>query len=292
MQNKKIAIIGCGRAGSKLGLWLAKSGYRVEAFFDVNPEAASRLSKATGCGKTYEKAEEATSSSDIIFISTPDSLIEQTCADIANANGFEKSSLVFHISGSLPSSILDTAAKKGAITGSFHPLQSLAGEDTEINPFKNILIAIEGQTKAVEAAKGMAANLGARPYEIDGNAKPLYHASAVIASNYLVSLMKMASEVMAASGIPEDKAFEFLLPLVKGTLSNMEKMGIEKALTGPVARGDATTVEAHIKSIDKKLPDLKSTYIELGKIALQISENQNFIPENKVRLLKELFSSS
>lgn len=138
----------------------------------------------------------------------------------------------------------------------------------------------------------MAIDLGARPYEIDGNAKTLYHASAVIASNYLVSLMKMASEVMAASGIPEENAFEFLLPLVKGTLSNMENMGVEKALTGPVARGDATTVSAHIEEISKKLPDLKKAYLELGKIALHIAENQDFINENKVRQLKDIFASS
>lgn len=138
----------------------------------------------------------------------------------------------------------------------------------------------------------MASALGARPYEIDGNAKTLYHASAVIASNYLVSLMKMASEVMAASGIPEEKAFEFLLPLVKGTLANMEKMGVEKALTGPVSRGDAATVSAHINGITEKNPDLKKAYIELGKIALQMSESQNFIPEHKINQLKKIFESS
>lgn len=292
MKNKKIAIIGCGRAGSKLGIWLAKSGYRIEALFDVNSEAAAKLSKAIGCGKIFIKAEEAASSSDIIFISTPDSLIEQTCTEIAKTDGFKKNSLIFHISGSLPSSILAIAAEKGASTGSFHPLQSLAGEDTDVNPFKDILIAIEGEAEAVESAKNMATDLGAKPYEIDGNAKTLYHASAVIASNYLVSLMKMASETMAASGIPEEHAFDFLLPLVKGTLSNMENMGIEKALTGPVARGDAATVHAHIKGIEEKVPNLKNTYIELGKIALQIAEKQNFIPESKIKLLKEIFTSS
>ncbi|WP_051283849.1 Rossmann-like and DUF2520 domain-containing protein [Desulforegula conservatrix] len=291
-RSKIIAIIGCGRAGSKLGFWLSRSGYKIEALFDPDITKAEKLSIEVNAEKVCSEASHAASCSDIIFISTPDSLIKPTCAEIAKGGGFNTGSIVFHLSGSLPSSILLEAAKKGALTASFHPLQSLAGGDTEINPFKDILIAVEGYAEAVAQAKKMAIDLGARPYEIDGNAKTLYHASAVIASNYLVSLMKMASEVMAASGIPEEKAFEFLLPLVKGTLANMEKMGVEQALTGPVSRGDATTVIAHINGITEKTPDLKKAYIELGKIALQISESQNFIPEHLINQLRDIFESS
>lgn len=286
--DKKIAIIGCGRAGSNIGIWLSNSGYRIESLFDAARERAERLSERTGRGKVFEKAEDAAKSCDIVFISTPDGIIERTCSDIADLGGFTDGKAVFHLSGSLSSSVLLKAAEHGAFTASFHPLQSLAGENEEMNPFKGILMALEGHPEAVELAREMSEALGARPYEIEGRAKTLYHASAVIASNYLVSLMKLASEVMAASGIPEDQALDFLMPLVKGTLSNMEKMGVEKALTGPIARGDVKTVSSHLEAIREKLPDLERAYIELGKLALKIASAQKFISDQEVKDFKEI----
>ncbi len=294
MKDKRISVIGCGRAGSKLGFQLARSGYRIEALYDIKAGQASKLGEMAGCGRICRNAAEAASFGDIIFIATPDSIIEKICHEIASAGeeGFRKNSIVFHLSGSLESSILSDASGKGAFTASFHPLQSLAGDDTEINPFKGILVAVEGCREAVEAAEKIASDLGAEPYEIHGNSKMLYHASAVIASNYLVSLMKVASEVMAASGIPEEKAFEFLLPLVKGTVLNMEIMGVEKALTGPVARGDAETVAAHIAAIEQKIPELEKIYIELGRTAVRIAEKQKFLSEIKAGQMKEIFRVS
>lgn len=286
----KTAFIGCGRAGSKLCSWLSKSGYRIEALFDRERQRAEMLSDSIKSGRVFDSASGAAASSDIIFISTPDGVIEDTCYEIAASGGFKDNSLVFHLSGSLPSSILKKAAEKGAFTASFHPLQSLAGDDTVNNPFQGILIAIEGHPEATAVAKKISSDIGATAYEIDGNAKTMYHASAVIASNYLVSLMKMASKVMAASGIPEEKAFEFLLPLIKGTISNMEKMGVEKALTGPVARGDIITVSSHLGGIEEKTPELKRAYMELGKIALEIAENQKFLDKLSADKLGSLFS--
>lgn len=290
IKEMKIAFIGCGRAGSKLCSWLSKSGYRIEALFDRERQRAEALSEFIKSGKVFDSASAAAAGSDIIFISTPDGVIEDTCNEIASSDGFKAKCMVFHLSGSLPSSILKKAAEKGAFTASFHPLQSLAGEDTENNPFQGVLVAMEGHPEAIAAAKKISADIGATPYEIDGGAKTMYHASAVIASNYLVSLMKMASKVMAASGIPEEKAFEFLLPLIKGTISNMEKMGVDKALTGPVARGDVITVSSHLVGIEEKTPELKKAYIELGKIALEIARNQGFLDKISLDKLGSLFS--
>ena len=104
--------------------------------------------------------------------------------------------------------------------------------------------------------------------------------------------MKIASEVMAASGIPEEKAFGFLLPLVKGTVSNMEIMGVEKALTGPVARGDAETVVGHIAAIRQKIPELEKIYVELGRTTVRIAEKQKFLSEIKAGQMKEIFRVS
>lgn len=288
MKEKKTAFIGCGRAGSKLAYQLARSGYIIEALFDLNDESAHRLAGMTGSGKVCKSAAEAASCCDTVFISTPDGIIEKICNEAASAGGFRKNQFVFHLSGSLHSSILSAAAEKGVFTGSLHPLQSLAGENSDINPFKGVLAAVEGCPQAVEAAKKIAMDIGAQPYEIDGNAKTLYHASAVIASNYLVSLMKMASEVMAASGIPKEKAVEFLIPLVRGTISNIEAMGVEKALTGPVARGDTSTIKAHLNALEQKVPHFRNSYMELARIALKAAEEERFIPDTIVSEMKKL----
>ena len=115
----------------------------------------------------------------IVFITTPDGAIEDTCDSISRNNGIADSTIVLHCSGALPSTILSTAKACGAYSGSMHPLQSFASADYEHNPFQGIIVAVEGDQEAVQAAKEIASDLGATAVTLLTEAKTLYHASAV-----------------------------------------------------------------------------------------------------------------
>jgi len=265
------AIVGCGKVGAALGKYLSKCGYPPSGFTDKNSEKAQRAAAIAGFDNKYFKTPwEATRPADIVFITTPDGLIEDTCRSLTENGGIREKAVVLHCSGALPSTILDAVKACGAYAGSMHPLQSFATE-TEDNPFSNIMMAVEGNPEAIRTAQMIASDLGALPFIIKTEGKTLYHASAVIASNYLITLMALAFELLEASGVEKTKAFDILKPLICGTLTNIENVGIPHALTGPIARGDHTTVAAHISEIAKLSPGSLLLYKTLGKETIRIA---------------------
>jgi predicted short-subunit dehydrogenase-like oxidoreductase (DUF2520 family) len=203
----------------------------------------------------FENTWDAAKTAEIVFIATPDAAIKESCRIISENNGFRQNSVVYHCSGALASTELDFVRsghpENTIAIGSMHPLQSFASAKTgkSGNPFANIIMAVEGDSPAVKKAREIAKDLGAKPFTIKTEGKILYHAAAVVASNYLVTLMDLGIKLMIASGVSESEAFEILKPLIQGTLNNIETTGIPDALTGPIARGDVEIVEKHIRAI-------------------------------------------
>jgi predicted short-subunit dehydrogenase-like oxidoreductase (DUF2520 family) len=213
------AVVGCGRLGTNLAYWLQRAGYRLTGIggkTSTSCQASATLLQApTPPPDALPWA--FTEGSDIVFITTPDDAIGEVCRRIAEQNGFRKNSIVMHCSGSLSSKILVPAEKNQAAIGSMHPLQSFVSVQTASNPFKEIAMSIEGNNRAVSTAKAIAKDLGAKPIEIPTSAKTLYHASAVTASNYLVTILDMAVRLMTSTGLSEIEAIEVLNPLIEGS---------------------------------------------------------------------------
>ncbi len=284
------AVVGCGRLGQALVNGLSENGYTLEGIagrrIDSVKEAANRLE----CDRFSLMPWEITTTADIVFITTPDDAIEETCARLAAHSGFEKNAVVLHCSGALPSSILTPAKNCGASIGSFHPLQSFAGKADGVHLFENIVVTLEGEGPALRVGKEMAWKLGANPIVIDSAAKTLYHASAVVASNYLVVLIDASDELIRAAGISPEDALKILLPLLEGTLSNVKKSGIPEALTGPIARGDSLIVENHLAAIRAESCDLLALYRVLGLRALKIASARRQIDETAEKTIQKILS--
>ena len=119
-------------------------------------------------------------------------------------------------------------------------------------------------------------------------AKTLYHASAVVASNYLVTLLDLAIRLIEEAGIKRQDAFNLLKPLIEGTLSNIGKVGVKKALTGPIARGDIKTVEKHIEEIGFKRPELLALYKMLAFYTINIAAEGDSISESSIQAMKRI----
>jgi len=189
INKKEFCLIGCGRLGINLTVFLSQQGFIPKAFSSKNLESAKKALEITGQGRVYENPVDAAKSCSLVFITTPDTIIEPVCENIAQQSGFNKNSVVFHLSGALSSAILKSAKQNGADVGSIHPLQAFAPyEQGQESPFKGINISIEGDEKAVELGKEIVNALHANSFTIPTGAKTLYHASAVVASNYLVTL--------------------------------------------------------------------------------------------------------
>ncbi len=283
------AIVGCGKVGINLTRVLIQAGYPVSGFASRTLDSAKNAGEIAKSDNISTEAHKITINADIVFITTPDGIIEETCNRIAANNGFKENAIVLHCSGSLPSTILKAAEKNGAITGSIHPLQSFATTDGESNPFEGIIAAVEGQTKAVETGLLIAGDLKARGFKIETNAKTMYHASAVVASNFLVTLAEFAYNLLEVSGIDKKDAYAVLGPLIEGTLSNIKKVGPVDALTGPVVRGDVSTVAEHLKEIDDKTPELTALYKILGLHTVAIAKQRGTLTTEAENDLLSMF---
>jgi predicted short-subunit dehydrogenase-like oxidoreductase (DUF2520 family) len=288
--KQKFSVIGCGRVGICLATFLFKKNYEPAGFFSRSMTSARAARAAAGCGTVFDSAVDCARAGDIVFITTPDGVIEGVCGDLVGQNAFGPQTMVFHLSGAHSSEILARAKQAGAVVGSIHPLQSFAPyEPGQASPFEGINISVEGDPEAVSQGKDIAAALGAQAFAIPTESKTLYHASAVVASNYLVTLVKFALTLLMETGLREDAAFDILSPLIQGTLSNISSRGCTHALTGPVARGDHETVSRHLADIDEKIPDFSALYRLLGAHTLDIAGVGNDLPEAAEKILSDLF---
>lgn len=273
-------IIGCGRVGINLAVFLAQQGYRPAAFVSRTRDSAQKAMDCVQGGTVFNDPAKAARESDLIFITTPDVLIEPVCDQVAAAKGFDAHSVVFHLSGALSSDILSSARKKGAATGSLHPLQSFLPYAPDApSPFKGINMSIEGTDQAQTIGRQIVTQLKARPFTIPTDAKTLYHAAAVVASNYLVTVAHFALTLLGSAGLAPEKAFDILAPLIQGTLCNISSQGSVKALTGPVVRGDETIIARHLADIDKKTPRYSDLYRILGQHTLEIARMRPDFPQ-------------
>lgn len=283
------AIVGCGRVGTALAKYLAEAGYIPAGLASKSLSSAKRVADLTGSASFTDTAWEVTRKADIVFITTPDGAIKEACDSIAVKNGFNSGSVVLHCSGALTSTMLLTARNCGASIGSMHPLQSFASTEYSHNPFSGIVTSVEGDKKATDAASLVAAALGSGCVTIKTEAKILYHASAVVASNYLVTLLDLSLNLIRQAGVPADEAFRSLKPLIDGTLSNIEKLGVHDALTGPIARGDIQTIENHILEIGSETPHLLPLYKILGLYTVEIAKGKGTLSDTVCGNLKKLF---
>jgi predicted short-subunit dehydrogenase-like oxidoreductase (DUF2520 family) len=290
MQKLDFAIVGCGRLGTNLGIQLKAAGHSPIGLSARNIKSIQESNKLIKAKIVDTYPWKVTKNADIIFITTPDDAIEQTCKEIIYNNGLRQSAFVYHCSGSLSSKSLVSAIQSGHYVGSFHPLQSFPVKYLQPNPFENIYISVEGDKPAIELGKSIAFDLKAKITEISTDGKSLYHAAAVVASNYLVTLLELAKQLNINAGISDNISLEVLKPLIHGTLNNIEKQGVTNALTGPISRGDERTIQNHVRNIAQVLPDYSNLYNILGHYTISIAQSQQQISNEQSLKLKEILS--
>ena len=283
----KIGIIGAVTVGSALAIRLTDNDYEVIAVSSRTHVSAEKLAKTIKGCRAFDNNQQVADVADIVFITTPDAVIPQIASELL----WHKGQSVVHCSGADSTEVLEPARKMGANTGAFHPLQSFAGTTQAISNLPGSTIAIEAAEPLLTTLKEMAEKLHCRWIEMKAEDKVVYHAAAVIASNYLVTLVKLADDLWETFGIPREQATQALLPLLKGTLNNIENAGIPQALTGPIARGDTETVKKHIAALQKEAPDALSAYCELGLQTIPIAQAKGKIGEEKAAELRTVLKT-
>ncbi|MDL2280747.1 DUF2520 domain-containing protein [Selenomonadales bacterium OttesenSCG-928-I06] len=289
MLNSGIAIIGAGKVGNALARVFFENGFKVAGIGSKTETSAKELAERVRSIYSTDLSE-ITKKADIVFLTTTDNAIVNTCRQIAENGGFRKNQFVFHTCGAMSAEVLKDAEECGAYIASFHPLHSFAHKDVTKEDLINIYYAIDGSVEAVELAKKIVEVLGGKTIFIDPENRALYHAAACFASNYTVALASAASQILSCCNLTSKEATEALLPLYKGTLENIAKLGVDKALTGPISRGDNQTVLEHVNKMrENNSYDEMKLYQSLGSYALKIAEkNRTITIEEKKELEKTL----
>lgn len=279
-----ITVLGTGAVGSALRDFFEKYGYMVRSYWNRNSghiwdeNGQSYQPSRTGFpSKTGELG-------DWIFITTPDGAIGPTAQKLAAISGSWNQKYVIHCSGNMTSAECKPLAEKGARTASMHPLQTFQKGDGN-RRFKDIYISLEGEKTLVDELQKVVQKMEAIPIRVSPRQKRKLHVAAVFASNYLVALMATSEQIIEEAGMIE--GVRLLDPLVRQTLANILEYGVENALTGPVARGDAATVCQHLESLksDRQKSDL---YRLLGQKALEIARERGNLPEHDLGVLRDL----
>ncbi|MHB8844893.1 MAG: Rossmann-like and DUF2520 domain-containing protein [Nitrospirota bacterium] len=290
---KTVAIIGAGRVGGSVGRLLAKAGYVLSAVVSRDPDHAEQARSFIGSGTAMTDPVRAAISADIIFITTPDGPIRDVCSAIAAGGGFRRGAVVVHMSGAHTLDLLDAAKKAGAHRAVIHPLQSVPSRELGEKNIPGSYFRIESDPEAAQTASELVTALGGTELKLpkwgaDATSAALYHAGAVAVSNFFVALVDFGLRYYQALGADRQEALKAVLPLIKGTLANIEAAGIPDALTGPIMRGDIETVRGHLDAMQLRAPELLPLYRELGRHTVAVARAKNSITPQQAAEIKQL----
>jgi predicted short-subunit dehydrogenase-like oxidoreductase (DUF2520 family) len=282
----KTGFIGAGTTGTALAVRLSQKGWPVVAVSSRTLSSAQKLARRVPNCQAYHTAQELVDVAELVFITTPDDVIAQVCGEVQ----WHKGQSVLHCSGAHSVDILEPAKKLGAALGSFHPLQTFADVDQAVANLPGSTFALEAEEPLLSTLKELTRLLNGNWVRLGSGDKVLYHAAAVFACNYLVTLVKLALDLWKDFGVSSKEATRALLPLLRGTLNNIDSIGLPDCLTGPVARGDLGTIERHLRALDARSPSLLATYKELGLQTIPIALAKGKVNEQKAEEMKTLLS--
>jgi predicted short-subunit dehydrogenase-like oxidoreductase (DUF2520 family) len=262
-----ISVVGAGTVGTAIAVVLQGAGHRVVAA--SGREATSPRVARWLPGVPVVEPTAAAASANVVFIGTPDDEVRRTAAAIAGV--LRSGQVIVHLSGALGLDVLQPASDAGAAPMSMHPLQTFPDVAAALRRLPGASMAVTARDEPVAAiGERLARDAGARPFRLGEEAKPLYHAGAVFASNFVVAIAGAAHEVLATAGVPDAVARS--LPLSRASLENAAELGAERALTGPAVRGDAGTVEGNLRALAAAAPRLVAAYVTLSRLALDLGE--------------------
>jgi predicted short-subunit dehydrogenase-like oxidoreductase (DUF2520 family) len=258
INSGSIGVVGAGRLGSSLSLALLHAGYVVTAVTSSSRSTARALVERLPGARDVD-IETLVATSELVLLTVPDDALRE----LANRLLWRRGQQVVHCSGAHSLDVIQAAANAGAMCGCLHPLQSFPERFCDPLRFTGISCGVEAQGPLLDRLVRMCADLGASVIQLAGINRAAYHAAAVFASGYVIALHAAAAQAWTLAGLPPEDAQRALAPLTLSAAQNVQRLSLEAALTGPVARADIETVARHIDAL-APVPELLALYRGLG----------------------------
>ncbi len=272
-----VGFIGAGKVGCSLGRYLLEHGPMIRwvDFCSATPKHAKEAAEFCN-GYALENGAELLHANQIVFITVPDSAIADCArglADTCQAAGVSlRGKLIAHCSGALPSDVLAPLREAGAAVASCHPLYAVSSRFDCWQELSRAWFTLEGDDEAVELLDALLANCGNHVVRIPASEKTRYHAAAVMASNLVVGLYETAARELETCGFSRQDAQDALAPLFLGNAQHIAAKGVAASLTGPAARHDSATIDAHLSCLSG---DTKQVYQLLTRVLYSIADQNS-----------------
>lgn len=281
----RIGIIGAGKVGTTLGKYLSIHGKNVTGFYSRTHESADEAATFAET-ETYSSLCKLVEKSDVIFITTPDGVIHQVWGDLLHQDISNR--IICHFSGSLSSHVFSGREEAGASGISMHPMYAFSDKFHSYEQFHTAYLTLEGDPEAVAVMKPMWEAIGHHVLTLKAEDKIKYHAAAAMASNEMLGLMQASLDILSECGFSEKDSMALLTPLVQGNIASMLEKGCVNALTGPVERGDAQTVQKHLQALEGSKAG--KIYQSLGSTMVELAKRRN--PDRDYTPVRTLFEKS
>lgn len=280
-----INFIGCGKIGKTLAKLIQQNKVAtIQDIVTTHPLSAQSAQIFIGAGTVCLEISNLRPA-DIYFIATPDQAIEPTLQNLLSQHILATGSIIAHFSGALSSEILAAARRHNCLVASIHPIKSFADPGDSVRSFSGTYCTLEGDVNALEKLASLFTKLGGKVFSIDPSKKALYHAATAFASNYLVALDFIATTLLTQATISKELAKEIVASLMQGALNNLKTLSPQMALTGPLQRGDITTLRQHLDSLENS--SFLAAYRELAKITLSFTTHKDEVKQSIEKLLTQ-----
>ncbi len=286
-----VFVVGCGSVGSALAAELAVRGTPVIGGHCRTERSAQEARQATGLNVTFGPLPSELKSAQTVILAVPDPELPGVAAALREFELLGAGQVALHCAGALPASVLSPLTELGVAIGAFHPLLSFADHGVARSLLRGAAFAIDGDPAARQRATELAESLGGQPFVVTGADRPLYHAAAAIASNHLVALVAHAVRCLEPVGLDTTAALSALSPLLHSTLANLDMVGLPRALTGPVSRGDSETVEGHVRALSSRSAEEEETYRVMAMACLSVARDQGRLSDLEVERIEAALNS-
>jgi predicted short-subunit dehydrogenase-like oxidoreductase (DUF2520 family) len=258
----RVGVVGAGRAGTALAAALRRAGHEVVAASAVSEASVRRIQRDLP-GASIKQPAEVVSAADLVLLTVPDDVLPGLVAGLAATGAELEGRLVAHASGRHGLAVLDPAVRAGALPLALHPVMTFTGRPDDIDKLTGITFGVTAPDSLRPVAEALVLEMGGEPVFIAEQYRDLYHAALATAANHMVTLVVEAADLLRQVGVGNPA--RMLGPLLSAALDNSLRLG-DAALTGPVARGDAETVAAHIEALRAAAPEALPAYLALARL--------------------------
>ncbi len=283
-----VAVIGAGRVGTAVAVLLARAGHRIVG---VSGRAGTRGRAAAHLPEVpVLPAAEAAAAAELVVIGVPDDAVESSVRELAAAAAVGSGTWVLHLSGSLGLDALRSARAAGAGCLAIHPLQTFPDVRSALQRLAGSAIAVTAHDEeGYRLGERTADDLHGVPFRLADELRPLYHAGAVFASNYVVTSTAIAEGLLSAAGVPDPPGAT--APLQRAVLQNVERLGSGRALTGPAVRGDAGTIHRNLEALKEHAPELIPAYVVMARATLDLAERSGRLPPGSRAAVEDVLAA-